>query len=34
VLKPLAQIGSAMTDPVTGLTVGELWQRLQDLRRE
>jgi 2-amino-4-hydroxy-6-hydroxymethyldihydropteridine diphosphokinase len=34
VLEPLAQIGSAMTDPVTGLTVGELWKRLQDLRRD
>jgi 2-amino-4-hydroxy-6-hydroxymethyldihydropteridine diphosphokinase len=29
VLAPLAEIGAEMRDPVTGLTVAELWQRWQ-----
>lgn len=33
VLAPLAEIAGEMKDPVTGLTVGALWKRLQDARR-
>ena len=29
VLAPLAEIGAEMRDPVTGLTVAQLWERLQ-----
>jgi 2-amino-4-hydroxy-6-hydroxymethyldihydropteridine diphosphokinase len=33
VLEPLSQIASDMCDPVTGFTIGELWQRLGEARR-
>jgi 2-amino-4-hydroxy-6-hydroxymethyldihydropteridine diphosphokinase len=33
VLAPLAEIAGHMIDPVTGLTVRALWQRLQDASR-
>jgi 2-amino-4-hydroxy-6-hydroxymethyldihydropteridine diphosphokinase len=29
VLEPLAEVGPEMVDPVTGVTVAELWQRLR-----
>jgi 2-amino-4-hydroxy-6-hydroxymethyldihydropteridine diphosphokinase len=32
VLEPLSQIASDMRDPVTGLTVGELWRTLKEAR--
>jgi 2-amino-4-hydroxy-6-hydroxymethyldihydropteridine diphosphokinase len=34
VLEPLAEIAAEMKDPVTGLTVGQLWQQLQETRGE
>jgi 2-amino-4-hydroxy-6-hydroxymethyldihydropteridine diphosphokinase len=33
VLKPLAEIGAELVDPVTGLRVRELWERLGEVRR-
>ena len=30
VLRPLAEIGAGLRDPVSGLTVGELLARLED----
>jgi 2-amino-4-hydroxy-6-hydroxymethyldihydropteridine diphosphokinase len=33
VLKPLSQIASDMCDPVTGVTVGELWRRLKETQQ-
>jgi len=32
VLEPLSQIAPEMRDPVTGLMVGEMWQRLKETR--